>query len=122
MIVSPPIQLNNNSNEFIISRLRPFCFPIKAPITGKKTQICHISLTGKINTYKHKYKFVLVHSHAHTHTYTGIPSRSRIVSNVSSLAPQIDILLHTMHGTSADCITHIPPLHYIPFKHSISVY
>jgi len=51
MIVSPPIQLNNNSNEFIISRLRPFCFPIKAPITRKKAQL---NLSNQFN-WKNKY-------------------------------------------------------------------
>lgn len=51
MIVSPPIQLNNNSNEFIISRLRPFCFPIKAPITGKNTQL---NLSNQFS-WKNKY-------------------------------------------------------------------
>jgi len=89
MIVSPPIQLNNNSNEFIISRLRPFCFPIKAPITRKKNNyIRQISLNGKINTNMHNYISTHTHTHTHISVSTCMPNRRRILTNVSRLARQ----------------------------------
>jgi len=112
MIVSPPIQLNNNSKEFIISRLRPFCFPIKAPITRKNNYTCQINLNGKINTY----------THTHTSVSTCMPNRRRILSNVSSLAPQTDILSahYAWHFSSSYDTCSIITLHPIqPFYISI---
>ncbi|KYN32480.1 hypothetical protein ALC56_13338 [Trachymyrmex septentrionalis] len=32
-MTSSPMQVNNSSKEFIISMLRPFCLPIRAPYT-----------------------------------------------------------------------------------------
>ena len=68
----------------------------------KNNCICQISLIGKIITYMHKYISVHTHTHTHTSVSTCMPNRRRILSNVSSLAPQIDILSahYTWHFSS----------------------
>jgi len=81
------------------------CAPSVSQLKHRSLEKKKLYLSNQFN-WKNNYIHAQIHKHAHTHTHTSVstcmPNRRRILSNVSSLAPQIDILSahYTWHFSS----------------------